>query len=118
MCKQLPPCDCLNYCGDDPWIAQGKAQACEHKIKRDKEAAQRGERSAQQAARLTELRKLIERVKNAAQWSKAKCSCGHPACTDNYFLSFTRSDGRMCEHEADFIILAREYFETLFKENI
>lgn len=23
------PCDCLNHCGDDPWVASGKAASCE-----------------------------------------------------------------------------------------
>mgnify|MGYP003395964714 CR=1 FL=1 len=22
------PCDCLNWCGDDPWIKKGKAELC------------------------------------------------------------------------------------------
>lgn len=26
---KLRKCDCLNYCGDDPWIRQGKAAPCE-----------------------------------------------------------------------------------------
>lgn len=25
----LAPCDCLSFCGDDPWIAQGKSKPCE-----------------------------------------------------------------------------------------
>lgn len=24
----LPPCDCLNFCGDDPWLKQGRAAKC------------------------------------------------------------------------------------------
>lgn len=24
-------CDCLNFCGDDPWLAKGKAVPCDHK---------------------------------------------------------------------------------------
>lgn len=23
-------CDCLNYCGDDPWLANGKAEHCDN----------------------------------------------------------------------------------------
>lgn len=34
-------CDCLNYCGDDPWLAQGKAEPCEARKKRALEAQQR-----------------------------------------------------------------------------
>lgn len=30
----LPQCDCLNDCGDDPRIRQGKAESCEQ-FKRD-----------------------------------------------------------------------------------
>lgn len=29
-------CDCLNYCGDDPWLEKGKATPCEHFIERRK----------------------------------------------------------------------------------
>ena len=29
------PCDCLNYCGDDPWLRSGKAKPCAEKIARD-----------------------------------------------------------------------------------
>lgn len=28
MSTTLPPCDCLNYCGDDPRLQEGRVQAC------------------------------------------------------------------------------------------
>ncbi|MCB5187403.1 hypothetical protein LG200_05210 [Methylobacillus caricis] len=28
----LPPCDCINRCGDDPWISTGKAKPCKSYI--------------------------------------------------------------------------------------
>lgn len=27
-------CDCLNACGDDPWLATGKAEPCPHLVAR------------------------------------------------------------------------------------
>lgn len=27
--KKLPKCDCLNWCGDDPWLDKGKAAHCD-----------------------------------------------------------------------------------------
>lgn len=27
----MEKCDCLNYCGDDPWLARGKAHPCERR---------------------------------------------------------------------------------------
>lgn len=34
-----------------------------------------------------------------------KCACDHPACND-YFISITRSDGRVTKDEAEFMMLA------------
>lgn len=31
------PCDCLNYCGDDPWLKEGKAEHCKQWKKRHSE---------------------------------------------------------------------------------
>lgn len=28
MSAALPPCDCLNYCGDDPRLQEGRVQPC------------------------------------------------------------------------------------------
>ena len=30
-------CDCLNFCGDDPWLANGKAKPCDHSVRRTQE---------------------------------------------------------------------------------
>lgn len=36
--KALPACDCLNYCGDDPWLKNGKAAECEKmKLRREQD---------------------------------------------------------------------------------
>lgn len=35
----LPKCDCLNHCGDDPWLSQGKAGHCDYFKAREKTAA-------------------------------------------------------------------------------
>lgn len=37
--KLLPKCDCLNYCGDDPWLDKGKAHHCDDFKAREKAAA-------------------------------------------------------------------------------
>lgn len=31
--KPTEECDCLNYCGDDPYIARGKARPCDQKTR-------------------------------------------------------------------------------------
>lgn len=33
--NELPECDCLNWCGDDPWLQQKKCKPCDGKIKHD-----------------------------------------------------------------------------------
>lgn len=32
-------CDCLNDCGDDPWLKDGRADPCEHLRERQQQAA-------------------------------------------------------------------------------
>lgn len=32
-------CDCLNWCGDDPWLAKGLAQPCERLVLQRRKAA-------------------------------------------------------------------------------
>ncbi len=39
MSKNLPKCDCLNLCGDDPWLSKGKAEYCDHYKTKEKKAA-------------------------------------------------------------------------------
>lgn len=37
-------CDCLNHCGDDPWLKDGRAQPCPQRLANlaeDKQAAER-----------------------------------------------------------------------------
>lgn len=29
------PCDCLNKCGDDPWLKNGKAYPCKSRLRAD-----------------------------------------------------------------------------------
>lgn len=40
----LDDCDCLNTCGDDPWLAKGKAKPCERRA--SEEAAELHRRTA------------------------------------------------------------------------
>jgi hypothetical protein len=40
MTANLPECDCLIHCGDDPWLAQGKSRPCDARIKSDQDAAE------------------------------------------------------------------------------
>lgn len=114
MAKKLPPCDCLNYCGDDPWITKGKARPCAHKIKRDAEDAQHEELQAMIAAKHEEMRAYLAKITKDAPWSVVRCACGELDCTD-HLLSFVRTDdhGRVRDYEAYFIVAAREYFELL-----
>ena len=48
-------CDCLNYCGDDPWLKEGKSEYCEAHKKRHKD-----EQEAE------ELRASVFRLVNSA----------------------------------------------------
>lgn len=34
-------CDCLNRCGDDPWLADGRARPCAALVKERQRAAER-----------------------------------------------------------------------------
>lgn len=45
-------CDCLIYCGDDPWLTVGRAAPCQYKVARDA-----AEREAQ-AKRVRDARML------------------------------------------------------------
>lgn len=37
--SSLPKCDCLIWCGDDPWLTKGKAEYCDHFKQKEKKAA-------------------------------------------------------------------------------
>lgn len=37
--KQLPKCDCMNLCGDDPWLGKGKSDHCDYFKAKEKKAA-------------------------------------------------------------------------------
>lgn len=54
----LPVCDCLNYCGDDPRVQDGRAQGCAFKLEQNLRAAQLVVRMSE-AARLAELQVRI-----------------------------------------------------------
>lgn len=45
-------------------------------------------------------------------WAMQKCNCGCDVCR-SYFLNFTRSDGRMEEHEAHLIVLMKQTLPLL-----
>lgn len=52
-------CDCLNWCGDDPWLQDGRAKPCDHKIQKEKErqmAIEAMNREKKDAARYRWLR--------------------------------------------------------------
>lgn len=36
-----PKCDCLNFCGDDPWLDKGKAEYCDDYKEKTNQAALR-----------------------------------------------------------------------------
>lgn len=31
----LPSCDCLNWCGDDPWLQEKRCKPCDWKVQYD-----------------------------------------------------------------------------------
>jgi hypothetical protein len=31
-------CDCLNTCGDDPWLRDGRSEPCAHYLERERKA--------------------------------------------------------------------------------
>jgi len=37
--KKIVPCDCLNWCGDDPWLKKGKSEPCARAKFRAEQAA-------------------------------------------------------------------------------
>jgi len=41
--KENPPCDCLNWCGDDPRLQDGRAEWCQHERERQARETQRRE---------------------------------------------------------------------------
>lgn len=40
----MEKCDCINYCGDDPWLKDRKVMPCAARINEDHEAALRDQR--------------------------------------------------------------------------
>ncbi len=49
-----PKCDCLNHCGDDPWLKDGRAEPCEKLLAaqlQEKEAVEQIKKVKQIAAR-------------------------------------------------------------------
>lgn len=40
------PCDCTVWCGDDPWLKDGRSEPCAHKKKADADAARAARRIA------------------------------------------------------------------------
>jgi hypothetical protein len=49
------PCDCLNYCGDDPWLADGRSYPCAEKKRSDAAAARAARREDRTRSLLAEL---------------------------------------------------------------
>lgn len=53
----LPSCDCLNWCGDDPWLRDGRAAPCQERIdkeRREREQADERKRIIDLANRLND----------------------------------------------------------------
>lgn len=55
-----PPCDCLNWCGDDPWLNDGRAEPCQERKERERRAA---EEKASKAALVV----LLDRISDSAE---------------------------------------------------
>lgn len=55
--KKPQACDCLNWCGDDPWLQDGRAVPCQERLDR--------ERSEREAA--IERRRLLDLVNRLAE---------------------------------------------------
>ena len=75
------PCDCLNRCGDDPWLAKGKAEPCEAS---KKEAARMAEMlhpdniAVDRFAAGMKEKLAMARVKGRSGWDDpAKCTVEH-----------------------------------------
>lgn len=47
-----PPCDCLNWCGDDPWLATGRSRPCDALTARQRERAEAETRAHRRQALL------------------------------------------------------------------
>ena len=59
MAPEIKPqaCDCLNWCGDDPWLKDGRAVPCQERLdreRREREAATERRRVLDLANRLAE----------------------------------------------------------------
>ena len=46
-------CDCLNHCGDDPWLQDGRSTPCDHKVASD----QRQQKAMEEVDMIDQLRK-------------------------------------------------------------
>ncbi len=57
-------CDCLNYCGDDPWLKSGKAVPCE---RAQQQARDEQDRAEQRQADMTILNGLLARLRRAGR---------------------------------------------------
>jgi len=53
-------CDCLHHCGDDPWLAAGRAEPCRHFKARQSKEKQEAERRAAAAALPGKLLKALK----------------------------------------------------------
>lgn len=52
-----PPCDCLDWCGDDPWLKDGRAETCQERKERERRAA---EEKASKDALVALLDRLVD----------------------------------------------------------
>ena len=51
-------CDCLNYCGDDPWLKDGRAEHCERWKKNHEEASFKEKESEELTALVGRMKRL------------------------------------------------------------
>lgn len=59
-CREGRKCDCLNDCGDDPWIRDNKADPCEHLKAR--QAAYDARATAEKAIELLHAQRFDELI--------------------------------------------------------
>lgn len=77
-------CDCLNMCGDDPWLAKGKSEPCEALKKAWAKAAEDAARPPQVTVDAQALHKLLEACADKNLYSFGVCldECVEKLCVE------------------------------------
>lgn len=81
--KPKEPCDCLNICGDDPWLKDGRSEQCDA-------AKQRAANEAAITARFAAERSLLDA---ALEFGKAHVACDEMEARDE------ESEDAVTDHE-------------------